>query len=288
MTIHKASAPNAPANTLRRRARRPAGFTLIELLTVIAIVGLLAALLLPAIQAAREAARRAACASNLRQIGIGLHAYHNTHEAFPTGCTDFRPVGSTRGERQLAWSAYLLPFVEEQNVFAMLDMSQAFDSPRNAAGAASVLPIYLCPSAERDSPIVQGRGACNYGGIYGERIYWQGRPLAQVPNDPPKGAMLIDRPVSVRMIVDGASHTLIVSEDSGFSDGQWINGRNIFDQAFAINSAPVYENDIRSQHPRGANGLLADGAVRFLIDGIDLRVLAAICTRAGREANHDF
>ena len=72
--------------------------------------------------------------------------------------------------------------------------------------------------------------------------------------------MIYDRRFTSGEIPDGMPHTLIVAEDTGWSDGQWINGRNIFDQAFAINAAPKYENDIRSDHPGGAQGVLASGA----------------------------
>ena len=77
-------------------------------------------------------------------------------------------------------------------------------------------------------------------------------------------------------------------EDSEFGDGQWINGRNVMDQAFGINAAPDFENDIRSEHPGGANGLLADGSARFLREQMDLKVLAALCTRAGHEVIGDY
>ena len=102
---------------------------------------------------------------------------------------------------------------------------------------------------------------------------------SRVENSPPKGVMLIDRAVSIHEITDGTSQTLIVAEDSRWPEGQWINGRNIFDQAFGINQAPEFENDIRSEHPRGANGAFCDGSVRFLSESMDLQVLAAICTR---------
>ena len=253
------------------RARR--AFSLVEVLVVIAIVGLLAALLLPAIQASREASRRTVCANNLRQMGIALSAYHAAHRQFPVGCTEWRSVPNSSA-RQLAWSAYLLPFLEEQSLFDALDLNRAFDSPRNAA-AETVLSIYLCPSSQRRSPLVDGRGACDYGGIYGERL--------TSPNNPPKGVMLIDAAVTLRQIRDGAAKTLIVAEDSRFSDGQWINGRNIFDQAFAVNAAPPYENDIRSEHPGGAQGVMVDGSVHFLAETLDLKTLAALCTRAGGE-----
>ena len=262
----------------RSGALRPA-FTLVELLVVIAIVGLLIGLLLPAVQAAREAARRTSCFSNLRQMGIGLHNYHAALGCFPPGGIEPRSPKWPKG-RQFAWSLCLLPYVEQEAVYRTINTAKAFDAPENAEGAAKVLAIYLCPSAARSSTLREGRGACDYGGIYGERI--------TSPNNPPKGAMLYDRALQVRDIRDGTSQTLILSEDSKFPDGQWINGRNIFDQAYAINRAPAFENDIRSDHPSGANGLLCDGSARFLSESMSLEILAAICTRAGGELIRDF
>jgi prepilin-type processing-associated H-X9-DG protein len=95
--------------------------------------------------------------------------------------------------------------------------------------------------------------------------------------------MIFDRGTCIREITDGTSTTLMISEDAAWRDGQWINGQNIFDQAFAINAAPAFENDIRSEHPGGANGLFCDGSARFLDERMEDDVLAAICTRAGGE-----
>jgi hypothetical protein len=149
------------------------------------------------------------------------------------------------------------------------------DSPENAEAAATIIPSFVCPSSRRSDLLVENRGPCDYGGIFGERI--------SSPNSPPKGVMIYDRRIAARHIKDGLSHTLIVGEDSRFTDGQWINGRNLFDQAFAINAAPVFENDIRSDHTGGAHAALADSAVLFLSEATDLDVLAALCTRAGKE-----
>ncbi len=247
------------------------GFTLVELLVVISIIGVMAALLLPAIQSSREAARRTSCKNNLRQIGIALNSYHSSHRHFPIGCVEWRS-GPDASKRQLAWSAFLLPYLEETALHASLDLTQAFDSSVNATAAATIVPVYICPNSSRDSHLVDGRAACDYGGIFGERIAG--------PNNPPKGIMLLDVPIQAAHIRDGLSKTLIVGEDSKFADGQWINGRNIFDQAFAINAAPGFENDMRSDHPGGAHGLMADGSVHFLSDELELSTLAALCTRA--------
>jgi prepilin-type N-terminal cleavage/methylation domain-containing protein/prepilin-type processing-associated H-X9-DG protein len=257
------------------------GFTLVELLVVIAIIGALAGLLLAAVQKARESANRAVCTNNLRQIGIALHSYHNVHNTFPPGGIEWRPAGDF-SKRQLAWCAFLLPYLEQQNVYRKLDLSKAFDAPQNAQGAATVLDIFLCPSKPRGSPddyLWDGRGVTDYGGIFGQALIGQ--------NNPHNGTMLFDKPIRLSMITDGASHTVMISEDTQRKDGQWINAMNLFDVAMPINQGPVYDPDIHSEHPGGANGLFADGSVRFLRQTMDIRILAAIVTRAGGEVVPD-
>lgn len=263
-----------------RIARKPvSAFTLVELLVVIAIIGVLVSLLLPAVQAAREAARRSSCSNNLRQIGLAMHLYHETHGTFPAGGVEWRPFGNTTN-RQLAWSVFLLPHLEQQNLYDKLNLTKAFDAPENAEPAKTVLSIYICPTSSRGQKLVQNRGPCDYGGIFGERITG--------PNNPPKGSMLYDVWISTAQMRDGTSNTLLISEDTQWPDGQWINGKNIFDQAFAINTAPAYENDIRSTHPGGAVGVFGDDSVRFLSEQMEMTTLAAICTRAGGEVVPSF
>ena len=259
-----------------KKVRANRAFTLVELLVVVAIIGVLIGILLPAVQNVREAARRLACGNNLDQISIALQNHHAAHQAFPVGGIEWR-VRNDPTRRQLAWSAFLLPFLDQENIWQQLDLNTAFDSPENAEAAASVIDVFVCPSSLRGRQTVYGRGPCDYGGIYGERI--------TSPNNPPKGTMLHDVAVSLGDVTDGASHTLIIAEDSGWSDGQWINGRNTFDSAFPINHAPAFENDIRSEHPQGANAARCDGSVGFLSEAIDLPILAALCTRAGGEPN---
>ena len=257
--------------------KRSRAFTLVELLVVIAIVGILISLLLPAVQSTRGAAQRTQCQNNLRQIGLALQSHHAAFNAFPVGCIEFRRSGTGR---QLAWSAFLLPYLEQQAVFDLIDTSKPFDSVENKSAAAHLLPVYVCPTSRKSGQLVDERGPCDYGGIYGERIVSR--------NDPPNGSMLHDTAITIEHIKDGLSNTLIVSEDSHFDDGQWINGRNVFDQAFGINdpNAPPWENDIRSDHPGGALGLHADGSVHFLTTQLDLKLLAALCTRDGGETGN--
>jgi prepilin-type N-terminal cleavage/methylation domain-containing protein len=101
-----------------RRVR--SGFTLVELLVVIAIIGILIALLLPAVQAAREAARRSQCSNNLKQLGLGLHNYHDVYRCFPSGWVR-GPAPATNNYNLWGWSALVLPFIEQQPLHDQLD-----------------------------------------------------------------------------------------------------------------------------------------------------------------------
>lgn len=240
---------------------------------MIAIIGVLVGLLLPAVQAAREAMRRASCGNHLHQIGLALHNYHAAFRSFPAGAIEVRP--ETPGGKQFAWSAFLLPQLEQTALYEQIDFGLPFDHADNAAAAAREVPVFLCPSTPHALPTRDGRGISDYGGIYGERV-------TQI-NDPPRGVMIHDRAIAIRDILDGTSHTIAVGEDADFPDGQWINGRNLFDQAFPINQAPKFENDLRSFHPAGVMVALADGSVRFINEQADLQVVAAMCTRDGRE-----
>jgi prepilin-type processing-associated H-X9-DG protein len=246
----------------------------------------LVALLLPAIQAAREAAHRISCCNNLHQIGIGMHAYHNVNNMFPPGAIEMRSLTTLPRfkARQIAWSALILPYVEQGNVYAMLDLSKPFDNARNSEGAAKVLPLYLCPSVPRTSFLVQNRGACDYGGILGQTL----KPSASMQD----GVMIhVDpgfTPISIERIHDGTTQTLMISEDAGWTDGQWINGQNVFVVSWPINCPPNGDNEIRSNHPGGANSLFCDGAVHFLNQEMDTDTLKAICTRSGGEVVNPF
>lgn len=264
-----------------RRRRSVRAFTLIELLVVAAVISVLLAMLLPAVQQVREAARQVQCRNNLRQIGLGLQNYHGAWSCFPPGGFDWRPPwppGATN--RNIAWSALLLPWIDQANVLQALDLNAGYDASVNAAAAATRIPVYLCPTTPDGDQPYRGRGPIAYGGIYGERI--------SRPNQPPRGLMLYDQVLRFRDITDGSSNTLIVGEDSARIHVEWISADNVFDQAFAVNQAPPFENDLRSRHPGGAFATLADGSVRFLTDSLDLSVLAALCTRGEGEVIGDW
>jgi len=119
------------------------GFTLVELLVVIAIIGVLIALLLPAVQQARESARRTQCINNLKQVGLAVHNFHDTYGELPPSRIQYEYLG---------WSALLLPFMEQTNLFDQLDLKQKYKDQTTAAQQASVSG-YVCPSRHQEGDL---------------------------------------------------------------------------------------------------------------------------------------
>jgi len=181
-----------------------AGFTLVELLTVIAIIGILIALLLPAIQVAREAARRASCTNNLRQLGVALHVYHDTLGSFPPGRLTYPLVYSPQ--------ARLLPYLEQANLKELINFNVTFvgaDDPNwaNATAAKTTISTYVCPS---DAERVPGKyyGATSYVGTVGSGLVDKGNLNAGEID----GVFFRNSAIKFKHLVDGATHTIAFSE----------------------------------------------------------------------------
>jgi len=146
------------------------GFTLIELLVVIAIIAVLVSLLLPAVQQAREAARRTQCRNNLKQIGLAFHNYLDVHLKFPMAYlsnADYSTGTVTPRPGSMSWPCALLPFIEQTNAYNAITAAGGLLDDVGAAAAGSlvaqrtVVPGYICPSAPRSSNIVTGGGPSN-------------------------------------------------------------------------------------------------------------------------------
>ncbi len=219
-----------PKSALRR------GFTLIELLVVISIIAILIALLLPAVQQARESARRTQCKNNLKQIGLALHNYHDTHSVFPPAALAIRyngtavaPSDAEPGRTAVAggwaWSTFILPFLEQSNLYQSLNPNgNNFPAAPNQF-TRTVLTVYLCPTEA--SPVIHtatpmggdgvsdGHARSSYPAVAGSGAN------ADYANKAPfntRGIMCYNSRTSMKDVLDGTSNTMIVAER--FWDGK--------------------------------------------------------------------
>jgi prepilin-type N-terminal cleavage/methylation domain-containing protein len=195
------------------RGKRPAGFTLVELLIVIAIVGVLISLLLPAVQAAREMARRMTCANNLRQIAIATHHFHDAQGRFPPGAVakEFSAAPSTPWTFY-RWSALamLSPYIENSAASDALKLSVPLYSSalavtlENRKGVKIQVPIFLCPS-DQGGRVLPEFGPTNYAVSTGTGI-GGGTPVET------DGVFYVNSTTKIDDISDGTTHTAIISE----------------------------------------------------------------------------
>ncbi len=247
------------------------GFTLVELLVVVAIIGVLAGLILPAVQNAREASRRMQCSNNLRNQGIAVLNFENAKGFLPPG-------RNRRNDVDWSWSFYILPMLEQHAIQEQAIQEKAWDDPINANTVAKILPIYRCPSSAK-----QMIGDTDYAGLTGSI---RGAALGENPFN--RGALIyVDQvrefELPIASVTDGLSQTLCISEsyDLPSPTGRWASGLNcISHDVGTVNSR---EDGIRSLHPNGANAVYLDGSVVFLTRYIDELVLTSLLTRNGHE-----
>jgi prepilin-type N-terminal cleavage/methylation domain-containing protein len=189
------------------------GFTLIEVLVVIAIIGILIALLLPAVQAARESARRTSCSNNLRQMGLAIHHYHGAWGVLPPAALVYLLPNNTIWTSYLGPHARILPFIEQNNVFNAMDISAAYGDPDNKAAVGRVIEGFLCPSEVRREPYSHATfgniGGVNYGFSMGDWYVWNGVGRASLPT---RSAFGVNFSRHWADFTDGLSNTLLMSE----------------------------------------------------------------------------
>lgn len=293
------------------------GFTLIELLVVIAIIAILIALLLPAVQQARESARRSTCKNNLKQIGLALHNYHETHKIFPYGI-DHRNGGCSGGPGltyRFGWGTLILPFVDQANVYNKYNFSKNYnDSPNKAIDVVGFkVPSYQCPSDPQSDDRVNMTGAINNGGPgnkddlgktnysgVSDSVDWTCSDNTW-PSSVGNGMFYNRSRTKISDILDGASNTLMIGECTGGLTGSFDGNPypvwNILDTAGGINgphTTPgggtwnLRTQEFSSWHTGGCHFVLGDGSVRFLSENIDQGTLSALTTRQGGEVVGEF
>jgi len=269
--------------------RPPRGLTLIELLVVFVIVAMLAALLLPAIQLVREAARRRQCQNNMRQIGIALQMHVNSKRDFPAGW-----LADGSGKPGWAWAAAVLSYIDEKNLADQFKFTQPADDPSLASVRTTVIPTFMCPSdlspeivAAESLPFNVARS--NYAGMYGS--------TAVSPPYVGNGVFFRNRPIRPLQISDGLSKTILVGERSSrLGSCTWVAvlGSQNVAAASVVGAARHAPNDLlgnfadfSSFHNSITQFLMGDCSVRPIADEIDRRVFKALATRAGNELISD-
>jgi prepilin-type N-terminal cleavage/methylation domain-containing protein/prepilin-type processing-associated H-X9-DG protein len=288
------------------------GFTLIEILVVIAIIAVLIALLLPAVQAARGAARRVQCINNLKQMGIALHNYHATANTFPTGYVSWNNANMRLTSPGWSWAALLLNELEQAPLYAASNFNLAIEHAANASVRTTRLNVYVCPSdqyngtflvREDDGKPIVDMATNSYAASFGA-----GLEIADVP-DQGNGMFVRNFARSLRDVTDGSSNTIALGERGNtLTQTPWAGAPTgptgpgayfLSPNAPSNNPGPTHgaeavlahaadeglnnpdtaPDDFWSPHAAGVNFLFCDGSVKYLKKGINLLIYRALCTR---------
>ncbi len=262
------------------------------------------------------------CTNNLKQIGIALHNYHDTHRTLPMGWLAFGTGGSYdfEGGPGWAWSTRILPFLEQRPLYESVDMNVPVTAAANDAVRIAVVSSFICPSDVGDdvfnlkngideetegTTVITRLAKSNYPGVFGTQDIHAVCETGESGFNgcQGNGMFYLNRCVAFRDITDGLSNTFMVGERwSKWIQSTWTgvvpSGWHAHSRVVAVASdemPPNSEANVEQQthnfssfHPAGANFLLSDGHVQLITETIDVDVYTALCTRAGSEMIGEF
>jgi len=294
------------------------GFTLVELLVVIAIIGVMIGLLLPAVQAARESARRSQCTNNMKQVALGLHNYHDANTVLPPAATN--GAVDPQGRQGWSWMLLILPFIEQTTLHdaCMAQTTWRMQNPmfmdtNVAAMARAPITQFLCPTDKvgllapeakvnsAASWVTFTASKANYLANGGGRDSWGGT-MAQQARASQGAFRRGGKGATFKEFTDGLSKTFLIGEaggtpataaDADRMPGIWSGTTNQNNGLFELTRYAGYKvnsgiaSAFGSFHPGGANFALTDGSVRFVQDTINSNPDPAWGFDAGVDANID-
>ncbi len=231
------------------------GMMIVIIVVAVAFVpmmGCCIGLLLPAVQAAREAARRMSCQQQFTQIGLALQNYHTVHKSLPPAYTV-----DAQGRKLHSWRTLILPYLEQKSVYDQIDLNKPWDDPANQSVASIVIPTYQCPSTVIDPTMTTFVAVVD-----------------------PSGIMSGPTPTRYREVLDGLANTLVVIEADSANAVHWMSPDDVGMQQFLNRGGG--RND--GGHLGGSHVMMADGTVVFMTDSVDSNLAQALVTKDKKDA----
>jgi prepilin-type N-terminal cleavage/methylation domain-containing protein len=271
---------------------RGRGFTLVELLVVIAIIAVLIGLLLPAVQTARESARRASCMNNLRQTGLAVQSHESARKRIPPGWTS--PSGSAVLPARHSFYTFILEYLEQAALASQVDWDRDWNVGKNKSLLSARLPMTVCPSAPARTDPVSDYAPCHNVGASSYSALVTAR---QITTRSDWTGLLVPRTRRPSEITDGMSKTILLYEDAGrplgftggkpdgktYTGARWADVESYFsihDQRAGQMMNIHNNNEIYSFHPGMCIFVFGDASVRPIEESIDPQVFVSLVTAA--------